>query len=128
MRVPAGLRLARALDSLSVSVDPAATATTTVVVEPGMHLGIESEERVAAQGQPMPAAGRLGLASGTSLDGSVSTWNTSQDGLPVPGTRYVAEVRLVLFETDVPPGHMWSPRSGKHYKVLWTRTLRQAEE
>jgi hypothetical protein len=41
--------------------------------------------------------------------------------------KYVAEVQLVLFETDVPPGHMWNPRAG-HYHALWSRTLRQAEE
>jgi hypothetical protein len=33
VRVPAGLRLARALDTLSVSIDPAALAATTVTVE-----------------------------------------------------------------------------------------------
>jgi hypothetical protein len=45
--------------------------------------------------------------------------------------KYVAEVQLVLFETDVPAGrqtsNMWAPHAGK-YEVLWTRTLRQAEE
>jgi hypothetical protein len=36
-------------------------------------------------------------------------------------------MHLVLFETDVPPQHEWDPHAG-HYKALWTRTLRQAEE
>ena len=41
---------------------------------------------------------------------------------PRPGERYVVEVQLVVFETDLPPQHMWSPASGT-YEVLWKRAL-----
>ena len=127
VRVPAALSLARALDSLSVAVDPGSLAVTQVTVNPGMTLGVETHVAVFAQGQPPPQPARHGLTSGTDFALGTSIWNTAQDGLPVPGTKYVAEMQLELFETDVPPGHSWDPHAGR-YKALWTRTLRQAEE
>jgi len=127
VRVPAALSLARGLDTLSVAIDPASLAATQVTADPGMTLGVETDVSVFAQGQPPPPPGRHGLSSGTDFDVGSSIWNTAQDGLPVPGTKYVAELRLVLFETDVPTGPHWDPH-GRHYRALWTRTLRQAEE
>ena len=128
MRVPAGLRLSRSLDTLTVSFDPAALATTTLSVEPGLFVGLSTESRVFPLGGARPAReGSVSLSSPPSFGGSVATYDARTHGLPVPGTRYVAEVTVVLFETDVPPQHEWMPRS-ERYKVLWTRTLRQAEE
>lgn len=69
----------------------------------------------------------MGLQSGAGFSLGIDTWSTRTDGLPVPGTKYLAEVRLVLFETDVPPQHEWDPHAGR-YQALWTRTLQQAEE
>jgi len=127
VRVPAAMTLARALDTLTVAVDPASLAATQVTVDPGMQLGVETDVVVFAQGQPRPAEGRHGLSSGADFQLGSDTWNSAQDGLPVPGRKYVAEMQLVLFETDVPPGHHWDPHAGR-YAALWTRTLRQAEE
>jgi hypothetical protein len=58
---------------------------------------------------------------------SSDTWTTRQDGIPVLGTRYAAEERFVLFETDVPAANGWNPHVGNHM-ALWSRTFRQAEE
>jgi hypothetical protein len=127
VRVPAALSLSRGLDRLSVSVDPASLADTEVTVDHGMLLGVESDTVVFPVGQQPPAVGRKGYASGTDFSLGTSTWSTRADGVPVQGTRYVAEMRLVLFETDVPSQHEWEPHSGR-YKALWQRTLRQAEE
>jgi len=128
MRVPAGLRLERSLDTLPVSLDPAAMATTTGSVGPGLFIGMETESRTFPLGGTRSTReGGTSLSSPLTFGGSVATYDTRTHGLPVPGTRYVAEVTVVLFETDVPPGHMWMPRS-ERYKVLWARTLRQAEE
>lgn len=127
VRVPAALTMARALDTLSVAIDPASLALTQVTVDPGMTLGVESDVVVFPQGQTPPPNPRHGLSSGADFDRWADTWSTAQDGLPVPGVKYVADVRLVLFATDVPPGHMWDPHAGR-YEVLWTRTLQQAEE
>ena len=127
VRVPAALSLSRGLDTLSVSIDPASLADTEVTVDPGMVLGVESDTVVFTPGQPPPASGRKGYASGTNFSLGTSTWSTRADGIPVRGSRYVAEMRLVLFETDVPAQHAWDPHSGR-YKALWQRTLQQAEE
>ena len=127
VRVPGALSLSRGLDSLSVSIDPTSLAETQVTADPGMALGVESETVVFPVGQQPAATGRNGYASGASFSLGTLTWSSRTDGLPVPGTRYVAEMRLVLFETDVSPQHEWDPHAGR-YKALWTRTLRQAEE
>ncbi len=127
VRVPGALSLSRGLDSLSVSIDPTSLAETKVTADPGMFLGVESETVVFPVGQKPPPVGRKGYASGASFSLGALTWSSRTDGLPVPGSRYVAEMRLVLFETDVPPQHEWDPHSGR-YQALWTRTLRQAEE
>jgi len=135
VRVPAALRIARGLDSLSVGIDPASLALTQVAVDPGMIVGVERDVFVFPEGQARSAGGRHGVESGPSFDAATDTWTTTDSGIPVPGTKYVAEVELVLFETDVRPGQSgqsgqrgsWEPRAGR-YKALWTRTLRQAEE
>jgi hypothetical protein len=129
VRVPAALRIERGLDTLSVSIDEASLAPTDVTADPGMVLGVQTDVYVFPQGQPRPSTGRHGLASSTDFAAGfgVDTWNTAQNGVPAPGKRHVVEMDLVLFETDVAPGHEWDPHAGK-YKPLWTRTLRQAEE
>jgi hypothetical protein len=127
VRVPAALSIARSLDTLSVAADPAMLAATQVTVDGGMVVGFETDTLVFPLGRERPAAGRHGLASGPAFDTGTSTWSTSVDKIPVPGTRYAVEMNVVLFETDVPPGHHWDPHAGR-YKALWTRTLRQAEE
>ncbi|HEX8795605.1 MAG TPA: hypothetical protein VF765_31865 [Polyangiaceae bacterium] len=127
VRVPGALSLSRGLDTLSVSIDPASLADTQVTVDPGMTLGIESETMVFPVGRQPPETGRKAYTSGATFSLGTSTWNTRTDGIPVQGTRYVTEMRLVLFETDVPAQHEWDPHAGR-YKALWTRTLRQAEE
>lgn len=127
VRVPAALTLARALDTLTIAVDPASLAAMQVTADAGMVIGVETDVVVFAQGGERPTRGRHGLSSGVDFDVGTDTWSTAHDGIPVPGVKYVAEVELVLFETDVPAGHMWDPHAGK-YKALWTRTLRQAEE
>jgi hypothetical protein len=127
VRVPAALRIARAIDALSVTTDSASLAFTQVTADVGMVIGVEREVFVFPEGQPCPALGRRGIVPSIDFAGSTDTWTTKQDGIPVSGTQYVVEVRFVLFETDVPPADGWDPHIG-NYKALWSRTLRQAEE
>jgi hypothetical protein len=127
VRVPAALLVSRGLDSLSVSVDPASLAPTTIAVDAGMQLGVESHITIYPLGQPRPAQGRHGLSSGTEFDLGVDTWNAAQDGIPARGTRYVVDADIALFETDVAPGRGWDPHAGR-FKTLWERSIHQAEE
>jgi hypothetical protein len=134
VRVPAGLRIARSLDTLTVTLDPATLATTTVVVDAGMIAGIEARTSVRPLGRdpaprtPAAAPVRHAIAAGTSFEGVVATWTTTPDGIPVPGTRYAVTMELALFETDVPPGGASSPPAESGRRLLWSRTLEQAEE
>jgi hypothetical protein len=57
-----------------------------------------------------------------------SLLHTRPDGIPLPGKKYIVEVDLAVFETDVPPQHAWQPQGSKNYKVLWQRTLKQTVE
>jgi hypothetical protein len=127
VRVPAALSIARAINALSVAVDPASLALTQLTADAGMVIGVEREVFVFAEGQARPALGRRGLVQNTDFASSTDAWTTKQDGIPVPGTQYAVEMQFVLFETDVPYANGWNPRAG-NYKVLWSRTLRQAEE
>jgi hypothetical protein len=125
--VPAALSIARGIDALSVSIDPASLADATVQADRGTFIGVEAEVLVFPVGRAGAAARGHSLQSSTHFDAVTATWNAKQDGIPVSGTKYVAEMQVVLFETDVPPDRKWDPHSG-HFRSLWTRTLRQAEE
>jgi hypothetical protein len=127
VRVPAALSLARAIDTLSVAVDPASLAFTQVTADAGRVIGVEREVFVFPEGQARPALGRRGVVPSADFTVSTDTWTTKKDGIPVSGAQYVVEVRFVIFETDVPLGNGWDPHAGE-YKALWSRTLRQAEE
>jgi hypothetical protein len=43
--------------------------------------------------------------------------------IPKAGLSLIFECRVTVFETDSPSQHLWSPESGKYYKILWTRTF-----
>jgi hypothetical protein len=127
VRVPSALTIGRSIDALSITVDPASLASTQVIAAPGMVIGMEREVFVFPEGQPRPPLGRGGLVRGADFTASTDTWTRKRDGLPLPGTQYVVEMQFALFETDVPPATPWNPHVGT-YRVLWSRTLRQAEE
>jgi hypothetical protein len=127
VRVPAALMIARAIDALSVAVDPTSLAFTSIVADTGMVLGVERTACVFPVGQAPPASGRSAVEVGADFTVAPDTWTLKQDGIPEPGTRYAAEVRFVIFQTDVPPTKGWDPHAG-HYRALWSRTLHQAEE
>lgn len=127
VRTPAALSIARGIDSLSVAVDPASLGLIQVATDAGMRIGVEREVFVFPVGQGRPDAGRRGLAPSADFTASTDTWKTSEDGIPLAGTKYVVEVQLILFETAVPPANEWNPHAGE-FKALWSRTIRQSEE
>jgi hypothetical protein len=102
-----------------------------------MVLGMETDLRVYAVGDPRPAhAGRIGLSSRVNLcnadekdgyENSSEILNRSQEGIPELGKRYVVEIVVTVFETDIPAQHMWTPAASKKYKVLWSGTLKTVE-
>jgi hypothetical protein len=127
VHVPAALAVARAIDTLTVAVDPASLGSTQVTAHAGMVLGIETDVSVFPQGQARPVLERRGAIPGTDFAMCTAAFDTTRDGVPAPGTKYVVQMQLTLFETDVPAIAEWDPHAGA-FKVLWTRALRQAEE
>jgi hypothetical protein len=127
VRVPAALAVARAIDTLSVTVDPASLGLMQVTTHAGTTLGVEANISVFSEGRPQPVLERRCVVPGADFAACSDTWDTKRDGVPAPGAKYVVEMRLVLFETSVPASREWDAQAG-HLENLWTRTLRQAEE
>jgi hypothetical protein len=127
VRFPTKLKIERTSDMLSETIDTNSFESTNPMVGTNMVTGVESKIYVYPEGESRPANGGLGLSSGLDFNLAVVYWHTKQDGIPVPGKKYVVEMDLAAFETDIPPQHMWSPY-GKNYKILWQRTLKQTVE
>jgi hypothetical protein len=127
VRFPTKLKIERASDTISETIDTNAFESTNLMVGTNMVTGVESKIYVYPEGESRPANGGLGLSSGLDFKLGVCYWHTKQDGIPLPGKKYVVEIDLAAFETDIPPQHMWSPH-GKKYKILWEQTLKQIVE
>ena len=123
VHVPTKLKIGRASDTLSVEIDKSSLEATNLTVGTNMVTGVENKIYVYREGESRPANGGYGLG-GTDFNLGTMIWHTKQEGIPLPGKRYVVELELTVFETDIPPQHDWSPH-GKNYKVLWQRTLKQ---
>jgi hypothetical protein len=127
VHVPTRLKIERTNDTLSVTIDRSSVEATNLLVGSNMVTGVESKMYVYAEGETRPTNGALGLTGGLDFNLGISYWHTKTDGIPVAGKKYVVEMELAAFETDIPPQHFWEPH-GKNYKVLWRRTLKQIVE
>jgi hypothetical protein len=122
--VPTKLRIERSPGVVSVKVDQDSLESIKVTTDEGMVNGIKSELRVYPAGESRPPVpDRWGLKSGTDFDLGADRLNAKDPGFPVPRRKYVIEVVVTLFETDIQPHHMWRPLESKKYKVLWQRAL-----
>ena len=125
VKVPTKLAVGRTSDTLSITVDQTNLELTNIMVGSKMVTGIRNEIFVYPKGATRPlSGGRQGLSSSLDFNLGTAILNTSQDSIPVPGETYIVEMNLAIFETDIPPQHMWSPYS-QYYKVLWERALKQ---
>jgi len=127
VRVPTKLKIERTSDTLSETIDTNSFESTNLMVGTNMVTGVEGKIYVYPEGESRPANGGDSLSSGLDFNLGVDYWHTKQDGIPLPGKKYVVEIDLAAFETDIPPQHDWEPY-GKNYKVLWRRTLKQTIE
>lgn len=126
LHVPTKLTIERTTDMLSLEIDRSSLEITNLTVGTNMVTGVQNEFYIYPEGEPRPANGGQGLG-GIDFNLGKQFWHTKPEGIPLPGKKYVVEVDLIVFETDIPPQHMWSPQ-GKNYKVLWQRTLKQTVE
>ena len=114
IEVPTRLLVESKAGSFRVSVDPKGKKKVGVQVRAGMILGTEMTLTMAQGGKEIEH--QVGLSSGTSFDHGESIF-------PAEGHQGArVEVRLKLFETDVPVRSHWSP-AGASYRVLWEGTL-----
>lgn len=125
VRTPTKLNIERSPDTLSVTIDTNGFDSTNFMVGANMITGVESKLLVYAEGERKPTNGGIGLEGGLTFNLGVSYWHAKTDNIPLPGKRYVVEMNLTAFETDIPAQHMWDPQGSKNYKVLWRRTLKQ---
>jgi hypothetical protein len=133
VRVPTRLKIERTTDMLSVGVDnQSSLEATNLRLDTNLVTGVKSELYVypAGTARPAPANDRGcgGLASGLDFNLGIHLLHMKPDGIPLPGIKYIVEMDLTMFETDIPGGHMWHPQSSKNYKELWRRTLKQVSE
>jgi hypothetical protein len=137
--MPARLSLQRTPNRLSISYEPASLRTVQITLGKNMVLGVKDELRVYAADESRPSEPRIiskgsikekdsGLAlSDPNILTSVVVLGAAKNGVPANGKRYVVEHDLGLFETDIPPQHMWQPEGSRLYKVLWEAKLTAVE-
>jgi len=124
------LDIQRTEDSLAIRF--ASFQSTNLSVGSNMVTGIQCENKIYRSDELPPSGGlgvQGGLEGGLDMESHLDSYNyvftRSRDKMPQPGEQYVVEYRLTIFETDIPAQHMWSPQSGKQYRVLWTKTFRE---
>ncbi len=118
-QVPTRLIVKRTPEQIEVSVDTNSLETIELKVGRKMVTGFKNEMFVVSGDQRKHCGSGLG---GSAYIGT-SYITRKLSGIPKPDVKYVIEVTFVVFETDIPCQHMWSPESDK-YKVLWFRTLK----
>ena len=125
VKVPTNLTAKRTADTLSITVDRRSLESTTITVGSKMVTGVRTDLFVYPVEESRPAEpARSGLSGGLDFNLGTAILNAKHGGIPVPDERYIVEMDLAIFETDIPPQHMWSPYS-EHYKILWKGTLKQ---
>jgi len=73
---------------------------------------------------------RLVSDVGSSLQGGLAdggynqTFQRALYGVPKAGENYAIVIELMMFETDEPAQHFWSPASGTKYKMLYEQSFR----
>ena len=134
--MPTRLSVQRTADRISISYDPASLRKMNITVGKNMTIGTKDELRVYPKGAARPEQNRTTLEGGmeekaagaitwsnSRLRNSAQTFISLTDGIPAAGKRYIIEHDLILFETDVPVQHMWSPASSRNYRILWEKKL-----
>jgi len=124
IKVPTRLTLHRGPDFITITDDQSATQNVGVSVGRHMVTGFQFRIFVYPDGSPRPTDGQqYGLQAGNdiSLHGT-STLSRSLGDIPKEGVRYTVDLAVEFFETDIPPQHFWSPKTGR-YSSLWEGTI-----
>jgi len=123
-QLPTAMRLERHGDTLTV--DFPSLQATNLMVGYKMVAGIACEEQIVRDGIVHLRDRRRSMQDGLALEPTTRALTLGRDEIPKAGQRFTLECRVTVFETDLPSQHMWSPESGKHYRILWTRTFAES--
>ena len=122
VRVPIAMRVLRQGDSLTVSF--LSLQTTNLMVGHKMVTGIIREERVFRGGVTQPRG--ITMQDGLGFESTTNVFTLARHEIPKAGQDFSFEYRVTMFETDLPSQHMWSPQSGKYYRVLWSQAFKES--
>jgi hypothetical protein len=120
-RVPTRLIVERSKNKIAVSVDMDSLEQIEIPVGHKMICAFKHEFSVESRKEKKVYSSGLG---GSANLGAFIT--SALDGIPKEGEKYIVELRLILFETDIPTQHFWKPESGR-YREIWSRTIRSKE-
>lgn len=129
LAVPKRLLIHRTADIFAVVVDTNSFVSTNLTVGTNLAIGTQSEWFIYPTGTPRPDHGDMGLTGRFDFSISPLQWSAASNHPSPSGKKYkkyVVELALTAFETDIPAQHMWSPAAGRRYQVLWQRTLKQS--
>ena|SRR6266446_5243001 len=129
VRVPTTFKVFRTAKVMVFYKDCEPLKPTKLLVGSKMVLGMSTKLYIYPVGGVRSAKPTQESLGGLPRKGtrSRSLFYPKADGPLVPGKPCIVELDVVIFETDIPPQHMWGPESGK-YKVLWRTTLQQKVE
>jgi hypothetical protein len=120
VRMPTRLSLTQSSESVTVAVDKTKFETETLRVGENMITGVGWTFRQYEIGSlPTSLIDQPFEGLKVGLD-----FNLGTQSFPVATFKgKVIEMDFTIFETDIPPQHMWQPRASKNYKVLWRGVL-----
>lgn len=120
IRVPTAMQVEKHGDSLLVRFPT--LVRTNVTIGYKMEYGIEWGWTILHDGMAHPL--HREVRSVLDFPPGTRTLTLDRGAIAGPAKEFTLEHQITIFETDMPVQHMWSPQSGAHYQVLWTRTFR----
>ena len=122
-KIPTKLLVNRENTVIGIKVDTSSLVDTVLSVGRKMATGFSVETYVISGGKRTLSS--IGTISGKEAYFGEENLFRDVEGFPIIGESYFIEMVIKIFETDIPPQHMWRPESAR-YRILWTDTLRSA--
>ncbi|CAN5654970.1 hypothetical protein BH09VER1_BH09VER1_55670 [soil metagenome] len=123
--VPTKLKLGKSSGQATYALAPAPKEKISIKVGSGMVTGAEYKVYIYLEGEPRPEVeNSTGLCNDVDALSSWTGYCSGKTYGQFPGRKYVLEVVMSIFETDVPPRPEWEPYS-KNYKELWTGSVKE---
>ena len=124
--VPTKLKITRNGDLISIRPSDFRQGIQ-LVLDQDRTMGIETDWRVYPKEEERPAQPHSVVFSSSvsALESATEVLKAGEGRIIAAGKPYVVEEELTIFETDIPPQHMWMPKGSSNYKVLWHGIVKQ---